>query len=80
MKYESAWQDGGPANRECCFVNAPAPQQAAAITSSDPEARAAMPALVSNQPIAVATKRAFAANPISEPSPPGLTSRTILRV
>jgi hypothetical protein len=80
MQQESAWQDGGTANRECCFVNAPAPQQAAAITSSDPGARAAMPAPGCSEPIAPAAQQAVASDLSAEPYPPGLTSKTILRV
>jgi hypothetical protein len=78
MKQESAWQDGSGANSECCVVSAPAPNQAAVVTSTDPGSQAA-PAVIA-EPIAVAAEQSLAAVASSEHSPPGLTSRTILRI
>ena len=79
MKQESAWQDGSGANNECCVVSAPAPNQAAVVTSTDPGSKAAAPAVIA-EPIAVAAEQALASVATPEDSPPGLTSRTILRI
>ena len=79
MKQESAWQDGSGANNECCVVSAPAPNQAAVVISTDPGSKAAAPAVIA-EPIAAAAEQTLAAVATSEHSPPGLTSRTILRI
>jgi len=79
MKQASAWQDGSGANNECCVVSAPAPNQAAVVTSTDPGSRAAAPAVIA-EPIAVAAEQTLAAVATSEHFPLGLTSRTILRI
>ncbi|MFI5087016.1 MAG: hypothetical protein ACHP7I_01355 [Terriglobales bacterium] len=79
MKQASAWQDGSGANNECCVVSAPAPNQAAVVTSTDPGSQAAAPAVIA-EPIAVAAEQTLAAVATPEHFPPGLTSRTILRI
>jgi hypothetical protein len=79
MRQESAWQDGSGANNECCVVSAPAPKPAAVVTSTDPGSKAAAPAVIA-EPIAVAAEQTLAAVATPENSPPGLTSRTTLRI
>ena len=79
MKQASAWQDGRGANNECCAVSAPAPNQAAVVASTDPGSKAAAPAVIA-EPIAVAAEQTLVAGATPEHSPPGLTSRTILRI
>ena len=79
MKQESAVQDGSGANNECCVVSAPAPNQAA-VTSTDPGSKAAAPVVVAGEPIAETAEQTLAAVATPEDSPPGLTSRTILRI
>ena len=79
MKQESAWQDGSGANNECCVVSAPAPNQAAVATSTDPGSKAAAPAVIAD-PIAMAAEQTLAAVATSEHSPPGLANRAILRI
>lgn len=78
-KQESAWHDGRGAHEECCFVSAPAPNQEAVVTATHPGWKAA-PAVIACAPLAVAAEQALAAVATSEHSPPGLTSRTILRI
>lgn len=80
MKQESAWQDGSGANNECCVVSAPAPNQAAVVTSTDPGSKAAAPAVITCELSAPVVRQAVKASPSSEQSPPGLTNRTILRI
>ena len=80
MKQESAWQDGSGANNECCVVSAPAPNQTAVVTSTDPGSKAAAPVVVAGEPIAETAEQTLAAVATPEDSPPGLTSRTILRI
>ncbi len=79
MKQESAWQDGSGANNECCVVSAPAPNQAAVVTSTNPGSKVAAPAVVA-EPIAVAAEQTLAAVVTPEQSPPDLASRAILRI
>jgi hypothetical protein len=79
MKQQSAWQDGSGANNDCCVVSAPAPNQAAVVTSANPGSLAAAPAAVAEL-IAVASEWTLAAVATSEHSPPGLPNRTILRI
>ena len=79
MKQASAWQDGRGANNQCCVVSAPAPNQAAEVASTDPGSKVAAPAVIA-EPIAAAAEQTLAAVATPEDSPPGLTSRTILRI
>jgi hypothetical protein len=79
MKQESAWQDGSGASNECCVVRAPAPNQAAVAASTDPGSKAAAPAVIA-EPIAVVAEQTLAAVATLEHFPPGLTSRSILRI
>ena len=79
MKPASAWQAGSGANNDCCVVSAPAPNQAAVVTSTDPGSKAAALAAIP-EPIAVAAEQALAAVVTSEHSPPGLPGSTILRI
>ena len=79
MKQASAWQDGSGTNGECCVVSAPAPNQAAVVASTDPGSQTAAPAVIA-EPIAVAAEQTLAAVATPENSPPGLTSRSILRI
>ncbi|HEX9120422.1 MAG TPA: hypothetical protein VF840_07780 [Terriglobales bacterium] len=80
MKQARAWQDGSGANNECCVVSAPAPSQAAVVTSTDPGSKAAAPALVASQLSAPAVRQASEASSSSEHSPPDLADRTTLRI
>ena len=80
MKQKNAWQDGSGANEECCVVSAPAPNQAAVVTTTDPGSKAAAPAAVACEPITVAPDQTSPAVATLEHSPPGLTNRTILRI
>lgn len=80
MKQESAWQGGSGANNECCVVSAPAPKQAAVVTSADPGSKAAAPAVVASHMSAPAAWQAIETSFSAEQSPPDLASRAILRI
>lgn len=80
MKQESAWQDGSGANNECCVVSAPAPNQAAVVTSIDPGSKAAAPAVIASELSAPVVQQASESSPSAEQSPPELASRAILRI
>jgi hypothetical protein len=80
MKQESALQGGSGANSECCVVSAPAPNQAAVVTSTDPGSKAAAPAAVACELSALTVRQASEVSRSSEPSPPGLANRAILRI
>jgi hypothetical protein len=80
MKQVSAWQDGSGANNKCCVVSAPAPNQAAVVTSNHPGSKAVAPVLAASELSAPTVRQASAVSPFSEHSPPGLANRAILRI
>jgi len=79
MKQDTALQEGGSSNGECCVVSAPAPNPAAVITSSD-HGRAAPVAAIVSMPCASAIRRVSHADLSSDHSPPGMASKTSLRI
>src|SRR5437868_14356249 len=67
---EAAWQDGSGEQPDCCIMSAPAPNQAAVVTSNNPGSEWATPAVTAHA-FTAAPRQASQRPTSAAHSPPG---------
>jgi hypothetical protein len=78
MRHDAAVQENG-GHGDCCVISAPAPNPAAVVTSSDSGIDATVPAMIA-LPNLSAMSQPMHASASSDHSPPGMSSKTNLRI